>query len=609
MGRWKILDTSDTVLDFRDDLNIEVSQAFGTGMPTINNITLPFGLIDGAEFQNTISPNRVFTLQCTTVSTTLDELHIIRKDLINLLKRDRLSTIEPVKIQYTDGITTLQLECFYEAGLELGTLNGACETFPLRFLSVSPFFTDLTENSTALDIRDTATLDNFAHRDVSFAWSDLGLSAASDVKAIIYRQNGNIVIGTSGGLVREFDGISWTTIGDFGDVVRAIVEDANADLYVGGDFTLENGVTTVRRIAKWDGAVWTEPDIGLNNRVRSLAVNLVTNDVYMVGNFTFDSTGGGTPIDGAAVFDGTNITEIGGGINLTGFAVVVDNIQNVFVGGSFTADGAGAGTFRRCVKLTGATWTEIGTGFNGQVSALAVDNNNLLYIGGNFTADGPSSITYGKFVSFNGVSVVDLGAGITGTSITDLAIDPNTNNVFIVGTFTSIGGISAISQAAVFNGQIYTNIFIDLPGSGFTFDAVATDGDTLSLGYDSTGTGAYGGTTTITNSGTAELFPIFEISGPGDFFQIENATTGKFFSFSSLTLNSAETVTIDLTPGTKTVISDTRGSLLGFFDSVGNFGSFSLLPGDNDIIVFVNNGSASGLIKYTFRYWSLDGVT
>jgi hypothetical protein len=144
-------------------------------------------------------------------------------------------------------------------------------------------------------------------------------------------------------------------------------------------------------------------------------------------------------------------------------------------------------------------------------------------------------------------------------------------------------------------------------------------------------------TTAITNTGTAEAFPVFTFVGTGNITQISNNTTGKVLNFTGLSVTTGETVTIDLSPGVKTVSSTVRGNLLSNVASGSSLSTFSLLVGPNtisvtadadfalatlagdelslleggDVLTLLESGSLNLTTKniaYKNRHWSVDGV-
>lgn len=58
----------------------------------------------------------------------------------------------------------------------------------------------------------------------------------------------------------------------------------------------------------------------------------------------------------------------------------------------------------------------------------------------------------------------------------------------------------------------------------------------------------------ISNTGDVEAWPIWTITGPGSVIKLTNSTTGKFLSIPTGSLSSGQTLTIDTTPGVKSVL-------------------------------------------------------
>lgn len=152
MGTWSIKKTaSDSAVTFASLLGIQVLRSVGTGMPPVRNITTPFALSDGAYFQRSLVRPRTFTLICGIPAESRASLHSIRSSLIEYTNRDRAATEQPCVVQYTEGSLTLEIEAYYDAGLEFGEVTGHVERVPLRFLAVSPFWRKSTQTTTSLN--------------------------------------------------------------------------------------------------------------------------------------------------------------------------------------------------------------------------------------------------------------------------------------------------------------------------------------------------------------------------------------------------------------------------------------------------------------------------
>src|SRR5690606_15498213 len=92
----------------------------------------------------------------------------------------------------------------------------------------------------------------------------------------------------------------------------AIYNDGTGEtLYAGGAFTLAGGVA-VSRIAKWDGAAWSDVGGGLNSTVNTLAV--YNGELYAGGLFTI---AGVASVNRVARWNGTTWSDVAAGVNNT----------------------------------------------------------------------------------------------------------------------------------------------------------------------------------------------------------------------------------------------------------------------------------------------------
>ena len=133
-------------------------------------------------------------------------------------------------------------------------------------------------------------------------------------------------------------------------------------------------------------------------------------------------------------------------------------------------------------------------------------------------------------------------------------------------------------------------------------------------GFNTNGTVTMAATTTITNNGSAEAFPIIEIKRVGGtgltLRSIRNETTGDEILM-ELDLLDGETITLDLRTGRKTLTSDWRGNLAGEILPNSNFATFSLLPGSNVIGIFrTSAGGPTGVtvMRWKEQYHSVSGA-
>jgi hypothetical protein len=348
----------------------------------------------------------------------------------------------------------------------------------------------------------------------SGTWSTLGTGSSNGVDNTV---NALAVVGNEvfvGGRFTEAGGVSanyvarfntatntWSTLGTVSSngVSGGVFQNVTAlavvgnEVYVGGSFYSAGGVS-VSNVARFNtqtntwSRLGTVSSNGVNNFVSALAV--VDNEVYVGGNFT---SAGGVSANRVARFNTqTNTWSTLG----TGSSNGVNNVVNVlavvgdevFVGGWFTeAGGVSANRVARFNRQTD-TWSSLGTGSSNGVSstvfALAVVGN-AVFVGGSFTsAGGVSANNVARFnTQTNTWSTLGTGSsnGVNGY-VSALAVVGN--EVFVGGNFTSAGGVSA-NYVARFNTQ--TNTWSSLGtgssnGVSSTVNALAVVGNEVVAG-------------------------------------------------------------------------------------------------------------------------------
>ena len=87
-------------------------------------------------------------------------------------------------------------------------------------------------------------------------WASLAGGVDRVVHSVLVRGNGNLVVGTLGG-VREWTGSTWQSLGGaISQNITSLSELSNGDLVVGGSFTAISGAPPINGIARWDGTQW-----------------------------------------------------------------------------------------------------------------------------------------------------------------------------------------------------------------------------------------------------------------------------------------------------------------------------------------------------------------
>jgi hypothetical protein len=127
------------------------------------------------------------------------------------------------------------------------------------------------------------------------------------------------------------------------------------------------------------------------------------------------------------------------------------------------------------------------------------------------------------------------------------------------------------------------------------------------------GTDAFTTMSPIVYPGSWKSFPIIRITGPCDTIAIANNTSGDALDLGVNALAAGELLTIDCTPGQKTVTHSTLGNVQSWLTTDSDLATFCILPdpdapgGINDVQVTFLNGLAATTItiEYFIRYLGL----
>lgn len=110
------------------------------------------------------------------------------------------------------------------------------------------------------------------------------------------------------------------------------------------------------------------------------------------------------------------------------------------------------------------------------------------------------------------------------------------------------------------------------------------------------------------NNGDVETWPVWQIAGPGSAITLRNLTTGEYLTFSGVTLNTGEVLTIDTRPTGSNPKTVTRGDGTSFYSSLTAISSlWSLVVGSNAIRLEMGSaiaGTSYLQINYRQRYLS-----
>lgn len=306
-----------------------------------------------------------------------------------------------------------------------------------------------------------------------------------------------LAVGASPTPVAASGNEGWSALGSgtqgIDNRVFQIAKANDGSLYVGGTFTSAGGVTGTSRIARFDPATstWNALGAGANGGVYAVAYDPVANHVWIGGGFSTVNNsnqnrlarwnastsawitptptvetvpdgveeitvvasnqvyiGGAFTVSGVsaarglAMFNGTNLVAVGGGLaNTSDGSRIVNGMaradNGVIIGGQFTQV-SGSAT-NRVAQWDGSSWTRFTTGpGNGLVAAVASTSAGI-FIGGNFDDFGAVTDTK-RLAMWNGSAWVSLGA-VEGAVVEELQVIGN--YLYAGGVFTSIGGVTA----------------------------------------------------------------------------------------------------------------------------------------------------------------------
>ena len=241
----------------------------------------------------------------------------------------------------------------------------------------------------------------------------------------------------------------------FNNTVLSIVRatDASGDVYVGGDFTTYDGAQTIR-IVRLNANGTIDPAfataLGFDGSVRSIvpAGNQGAN-LYVGGDFTIYNgiqKNRIVRINANGAFD--QAFSIGTGFDNTVQVITLaeGGSGNLYVGGAFsTYNGINVNGLVR-LKADGSVDPTfvIGTGFNNTVFIVvpATDGSGDLYVGGAFTSY--KGLPANKLVRLNADGTIDsnfvTGTGFDNTVLTLLLADDGSGNLYVGGAFNNYNG-------------------------------------------------------------------------------------------------------------------------------------------------------------------------
>ncbi|NIQ88765.1 MAG: hypothetical protein GWN93_06650 [Deltaproteobacteria bacterium] len=623
------------VRDLEDDYNFRIGSFISTGMPPVTNTVDSYAILPGGELNAIKIESRVFTLTGVIQGTSVSNLHANRQSLLDVLKPGAVPADaagpQPVRLRYTGATVQKQISAHYEGGLETrieATLE-CWERLAIRFLADDPYWYEIGDSADVLDSNDTATLRYLAGRLRSTGqWDDLNVAAnplaiGNGVRAIAIAPDKTIYIGgeftrwnnvVGRDYVARYDPQTdtWSTVGgasDFTNLVYDLKFGPDGTLYAGGLFQNAAGDANADYIAQWDGANWSAVSGGGTGAVWDILFGL-DGTMYLGGNFV--NWNAIANADNIVSWNGAAYAAVGTGTSAAVYCLDVTPDGDIIAGGNFVT--AGGVTVNQIARWDGSAWNALGDGFNLNVYDVAVASDGTVYACGDFTTNHAATENFGRIAEWNGTSWSQLGTGLAGNC---LALDIAPNGILLAGGPRTAG----VDRVNKWNGASWAALDVDFPGASTIVrraiatgnqDPVVPNNFDLYVGFTTTGAGYFNGSATVTNGGTEAVYPTFIISRSGGttatILEIRNETTGLELLL-NYDLLDGETLTIDLTPTSKSVVSNFFGVRMDAILANSDFGTFNLLPGDNQITSFVNvagGPTVNAFIQFDDKYWSND---
>ena len=619
-------------VDLEDTYNFRVMYGNGIGMPPIQHHIQGMALLPGALYQGHKVLPRVLDLVSATKANTTATVAHARSHFINAIKPDAVVPEQPVVFRYYgNSIKPVEFHAYYDSGMEFQTSSGIVDKPTVRFICYDPFAYETHTESMLLERYDTITSADYIVRKVAGKWYNVSTHFDARVMALTKGIDGCIYIGgdftDAGGGWTGHNIVKWNpftpalvsltggTGSGCNDDVIELVTAANGDIYIGGLFTAAGGIANTRAIAYWDVSASEFVTVGngfvdAGDEVWALAVG-DSGEIYIGGFFTDHFDGNG---DYITKWDGAAFSSLGSGMDDMVYGMAVAPNGDLYVTGKFHLAGGVANTVHVAYwDVSASVWLPLGTGLNGTGQSIAIDAAGNVYVGGTFTT--ANGVACNNIAKWNGKTFEPLGAGVSGGGINKIAIDPEQLGlIYIGGEFTSAGGVTINDRVAIWNGTGWNGVDIDLPGSPIVHNLLL-EGDDIYIGYDTAGsaTASYTNNVVVSNSGSHMTYPIFKIYRAEDGTSatlkwIRNETTRQTI-YCNYKLQKHETLTIDFTPGNRSVTSSFYGDVWRAVLRGSDLAEFGLIGGTNVITVYckeVGNPTVQSWMNWKITHWAAD---
>lgn len=466
-------------LDVGNVLTYNPSSNFPNGGDTIFVKIFPYN-IGG---QNTSCPTEFFTTSyCPVLVYPLNgSTNFPVKDSIRWTAYSNASNIIYQLTLSTGSGTSLPIQnivdsVFYDP---IGALPYAQEIKPSMFIYQNQSLLEVCPNTESFFTEPKPLTGPFT----------MGTGLNSPPEDLLLHNNGNLYAG--GSFTQNacrfgvWNNIKWSPVPQScifdqgGDEVKAVVQDANGNIYVGGKLTRFWNFgyhVPLKNVAWYNGSSWAPLGGGFIDGIVNGMCVTAYQDVVAVGSF-LNATGGLT-VNRVALWDGYSWEPLGSGLNGTAICVLPLPNGNIVVGGQFTM--AGGVPVQNIAMWDGSQWSAMGNGLNNVVWALHRDDNGDIYAGGQFTSS--SNVPMNRVAKWDGSTWYSIGTGsnngVYGQSnayVRTIVTDAY-GNLYVGGYFNTAGGVP-VSDLAKWNGNNWEGFSFGSDVYAVSIKALETDKD------------------------------------------------------------------------------------------------------------------------------------
>ena len=612
-------------LDLADDLQHNLIEFQGMGMPPVQVAAQTYALLPGAYYQRSIARPRLMQLAVLASGTSWQNLHFRRNLLLEAIQPSRSGMPQPITLRYDGAGSINTIRAVYDSGMEFGRRDGFTETYGLRMVAHDPYWYGELDEGTIINALTSEVSNSIAQRNYTTGqWGSTGVSNGPNVSGSVFavtQWNGSVYIGgdfttvdgtTTNRTAVYSDGRYGTMRTGMNSTVFAMVVNQGGTVYAGGTFTTAGG-TTANYVAQWANGTWGTMLLGIQNtagqgsQVNALALSR-DGTLYVGGTF---GLAGGTTTRNIAFWNGAAWGTISNGVNGQVLGLDVSPSGTLYACGNFTQ--ANGTTANYVAYWDKTNWGTMAGGQDAIVRTIKAGPDGFIYTGGDFVTPAAAIGSFG-LARWNGQSWESLWAQGTPTLIGEAvyALHFDANNTLYAGGLLPLSRITGrrFSSLIFWTGASWIQE-VDFDAlTRYVFAITNTPGNnTLYVGGGFTFVNA-NTSITVVNDGTAPAEPIIRIrntAAPQSVTRITNWTTGQSI-FLNLVVGRNEIIYIDTRAGRVSMFSTWRGNVISSLLSGSELAGFALVPGTNYITSQPEGGGIAIDLYFRARNWSADAV-